>query len=253
MSKDNLESRHQSEIDFHDKKYSQAKRETIYDFGFINIISDEMFESLGDLTNKKVVDFGCGSGWVTEILLNKGAEVWAFDISEEAVKKTSKVAEKMNLSDRIHLDVMPAEKLKYEDDFFDAIVGVAILHHLDLDKATKEIRRVLKSGGKAYFMEPLGHNIFVNLYRDKTPDIRSPDETPLSYTALNFINNRFSKFEHKNYYLLTLFSLIWFYLFKNKTLLLKTRNILYKVDRLLLSMVPSLRKFCWYTVMIMQK
>jgi ubiquinone/menaquinone biosynthesis C-methylase UbiE len=253
LKKKELEKRHQAEKEFHNIKYSQKKKETIYGIGFTSIIFDDMLAKLGDISGKKVVDFGCGNGWLSKILLKKHAEVYAFDISEEAVKKTTQVAEKAGFLDMLHTDVMPAERLLYKDNTFDVVVGSAILHHLDLKIATKEISRVLKTGGVAYFMEPLGHNPLINMYRKRTPDIRSLDESPLYYKDFNIVKVHFSVFVHHEYYLITLLSLFWFYLFKNKKMTLISRNFLYKIDHLFLKLFPFFKKYCWYSILIMKK
>jgi hypothetical protein len=39
--------------------------------------------------------------------------------------------------------------------------------------------KILQPKGKAIFIEPLGHNFLINLYRRLTPNIRSADEHPL--------------------------------------------------------------------------
>ncbi len=253
MANDKLIARHQAEINFHDKKYSQEKSDTIYDSGFTELIFNEMISKLGSITDKRVIDFGCGTGWLTEILLQKGAEVWTFDISEEAVKQTLMVAKNLNLEDRVHADVMPAEQLTYEDNFFDIVVGVAILHHLDLRNAANEIHRVLKNGGTAYFMEPLAHNPLINFYRKRTPEIRSPDEAPLKHHDFTFFEETFSVFKHYDYYLFTLLSLFWFYIKKNDKMFTLTRNLLFKLDSIFLKAFPMLKKYCWYSILVMHK
>ena len=48
--------------------------------------------------------------------------------------------------------VADAERIPYEDNSFDLVVGHAVLHHIpDLDAAFKEILRVLKPGGRFVF------------------------------------------------------------------------------------------------------
>jgi len=250
---DELKKRHISEKTFHDLKYSQTKQKSFYALGFKSIIFDNMLHKIGDIRNKKVLEFGCGNGWQTKILASKGAEVWAFDISDVAVKKTSKLMEDMNLQDRVHVDQMPAEKLAYESDMFDVLVGNAILHHLDLNVAMREIHRVLKRGGKAYFLEPLGHNPFINLFRRFTPDIRTKDETPLRLKHFDVISKIFAKFKHEEYYFLTLLSFFWYFLIRKDDLFIKSRNFLFSLDTALLKKFPSLKKYCWYTILMVEK
>ena len=51
---------------------------------------------------------------------------------------------------------MPAESLIYDNDIFDFVLGVSILHHTDVTLVEREIARVLKPGGRALFIEPMG-------------------------------------------------------------------------------------------------
>ena len=252
--KDKLEIRHNAERIFHDRKYSKENgKGTLYEMGFTAPILSRMLGMLGDLNGKKVVDFGCGSGWLSEILLRRGAEVWAFDISEEAVKRSREVGKKIGMAARIHADVMSAEAMAYEGDFFDAVVGTAILHHLDLRLAANEIHRILKKGGKAYFMEPLGHNPVINLYRRLTPWLRSSDEKPLRKNDFRCFRERFGKVDMKAYYLLSILALFWYYIVRREDLMIRTRNILFHTDELLVRALPALQKYCWYAILVLEK
>jgi SAM-dependent methyltransferase len=83
--------------------------------------------------------------------------------------------------------VCDAERLPFADQSFDRIWGNAILHHLDLDKAAREIDRVLAPGGVAVFCEPWGGNRWLNWARQHLPyprKDRTTDETPLSPRGL---------------------------------------------------------------------
>jgi SAM-dependent methyltransferase len=44
--------------------------------------------------------------------------------------------------------------MPYADSTFDAVYGSSVLHHLDLDRALREVFRVLRPGGRAAFAEP---------------------------------------------------------------------------------------------------
>ena len=58
--------------------------------------------------------------------------------------------------------IMDCENLGFKDNSFDLIFGRAILHHLNLEKSSKEISRVLCKNGKAVFIEHLGMNPLIN-------------------------------------------------------------------------------------------
>jgi ubiquinone/menaquinone biosynthesis C-methylase UbiE len=73
-------------------------------------------------------------------------------------------------------DVMNAEELEFEDAAFDVIFGSGIIHHLDVPRAYSELARVLAPGGSAVFVEPLGHNPLIRVFRNRTPELRTPDE-----------------------------------------------------------------------------
>ena len=97
---------------------------------------------LGDLSGKKVLDIGCGSGRITRKLLDKGADLVAADISEEMLKRLKK---KFRNLTTIKADI---EDLPFEDNSFDVVVATFVIVHLkDLQKAFDEVYRVLKPGG----------------------------------------------------------------------------------------------------------
>lgn len=252
MGKSDLSERHAAEEEFHDRKLKNEKKQKYYGQGFNRPILLRMMSKMGDIEGKNVLEFGCGQGWFTKTLADKGAEVWAFDISNEAIDITKTLMERHNLKEKVHLDQMAAENLQYDSDKFDVVVGLAILHHLDIDQTCQEIMRVLKPGGKAYFMEPLGHNPLLNLYRKLTPHLRSKDETPLLFEQYVLMENNFSGFKHEEYYFLSFFALIWHFLSLNK-LMLPTRNFLMKIDKIILNVFPRMRKYCWYSILEFKK
>src|SRR5262245_35249210 len=79
------------------------------------------------MTNLKVLDAGCGSGWYAEYLLNRGAMVTAFDFNSEFVALTrSRVGEKARV-----LQADLACPLDFAGDGeFDVVVSALVLHYL---------------------------------------------------------------------------------------------------------------------------
>ena len=102
---------------------------------------------------RKLLDFGCGGGVNAVILATLGFEVTGFDISPRCVETAKQVAEAHQLSDRCHFSVQASESLEYPDEYFDVVVGIDILHHVEIASSVAECLRVLASGGTALFKE----------------------------------------------------------------------------------------------------
>jgi SAM-dependent methyltransferase len=116
-----------------------------------------LFNLVGDIAKKRVLVFGCGDDTTTVLLALKGAEVWAFDISEEAIRLQEKMALANDVRDRIHLFVCAAEEFPFSANSFDLIVGTAILHHIPdhLSRLPQQLAPVLERNGRALFVEPV--------------------------------------------------------------------------------------------------
>jgi len=97
---------------------------------------------LKNVKNKKVLDLGCGTGRHTRILKRRGAKVWGIDLSPKMLEIA-----KSEIKD-VDFKVGTVYKLPYKSNFFDIIVaGLVIGYFKNLDKAFKEIHRVLKKNG----------------------------------------------------------------------------------------------------------
>jgi SAM-dependent methyltransferase len=111
-----------------------------------------------DWTDKRVLVPGCGTGEDAIRLAALGAEVYAFDLSPELVKIAQSRA-RHHPSLHVHFDIMPAEALSYATAFFDAVLFLDMLHHVDVAKAVAEAQRVLKPGALIIGNEPFTHSL----------------------------------------------------------------------------------------------
>src|SRR5262245_35745086 len=75
---DVLARRHESEEAFHDVKYTTHADPVIYEMYPTARIFTRMKERMGDLTGRRVLEYGCGTGWVTVELASMGAVVDSF-------------------------------------------------------------------------------------------------------------------------------------------------------------------------------
>jgi len=150
---------------------------------------------LGNVSGKRVVDFGCGSGANTALLTQRGAHVWAIDISEDLLRLGQRRLSTSGRDGEATFIAASAHDMPFPDSSIDVVFGMAILHHLDLDLVAKEVRRVLKPGGRAIFKEPVRNSAVIRFVRSlipyRAPDI-SPYERPLTDAELERFARGFS-------------------------------------------------------------
>ena len=108
-----------------------------------------------ELSGKVIMDMGCGSGYSTELILNKfyPSKIIAFDLMPEQIQ----LAIKRNLN--IDFKVGDATVIDALDSSCNAIFEFGILHHIPLwRKALTESVRVLVPNGVMIIEEP--HKMF---------------------------------------------------------------------------------------------
>jgi len=203
---------------------------------------DQILEALGDVRDRHICEIGCGSGILTLALLQKGALVTASDISLSEVKMAWKRNERYR-KDRVSFHLMDAANLAFRDESFDFVVGISILHHVDLDQAAREIRRILKPGGHAIFTEPLAHNPLANLWRKMTPGLRSKNEWPLRYREIRRFASHFRSFHSREFACITLLSSLVYLVTLSKTCKDKAGARLARWEKTALKSLPFLRRF----------
>lgn len=246
-----LSERQKTEEEYHDNIYkddADAEIERL-DGEFYKYF----YESVGDISGMKVLDFGCGGGWVSINLARKGATVWGFDISIELIKKARKLVDREKLSDKITLEKMAAESIEYNSNFFDLIVGSAILHHTELEITLKNIKRVLKPGCRALFVEPMNQNIFLKIWRKLTPWRRSSTEKALTIEDIHMIKELFPNAELTSFGLFSIFTAGLLLLNKNIKFLVGIHQCLEKLDRQVFKLLPFLNRYCAVVVLELRK
>ena len=114
-----------------------------------------------NLAGKKVLVPGCGFGEDLLRLAELGADVSGFDISPDILKLTRQRVKNFG-NGKIAVDEMPCEKLIYPDNFFDVVIFIDILHHVDIPAAMAEISRVLKPGGRI-----IGNELYTHSFAER--------------------------------------------------------------------------------------
>jgi len=100
--------------------------------------------ALGPIGGLRVLDAACGPGLYTQVLLDRGADVTAFDASPVMVTLA-----RQRIAGRARIDrAVLGEPLPYPADAFDLIVCALAIHYAsDRGAAFAEFCRVLRPGG----------------------------------------------------------------------------------------------------------
>lgn len=191
---------------------------------------------------KDVLEYGCGRGDKALELAPLCRSITGIDISDVATGNANAEADRRGFGNARFLP-MNAEAMEFPDASFDLVFGTAIIHHLDLDRAYGEISRVLRPNGQAIFIEPLGHNVAINSFRDKTPALRTPDEHPLMRQDFDVARRYFPQVDIKFYG----FTAIAAGFLHGTPLFRPALAVLKGIDRALFT-VPPLRWQAWYTM-----
>lgn len=243
-----MESRKQREKSFHDAAFATgARRARAGKFYSIASASRAAYRDalLARRAGGRALEYGCGQGSQSLFLAASGTRVVGIDLSTVGLAQARAAAEEARA--RAAYSVMDAERLAFPDETFDTVCGSSILHHLDLERAYPEIARVLKPGGAAVFLEPLGHNPAINLYRRVTPELRTTDEHPLRDADLRSARAYFDDVRVRFFHLVALAAVPLRYA-PGFHLLLRALD---GIDRALFAAFPPSRRWAWRAVIEM--
>jgi SAM-dependent methyltransferase len=245
-----------SEQLFHDRQAAERSR-YFFEHGSQLVFNDDRYldhESwirpamarLGDVQGLDVLDYGCGHGMAAVVLARRGARVTAFDLSAGYLAEADARAR----ANRVAIEFVQAngEHLPFADASFDRVWGNAILHHLNLDVAGRELRRVLRPGGVAVFCEPWGQNPILNWARRVLPyhgKNRTADELPLQPADVCHLQKIFPHLDVQGFQMLAMLRRV----IPNGKLV----ELLDRCDRVLLQSVPCLQSYCRYAVLTLSR
>lgn len=210
-----------------------------------------IFDLLGDLEGKDLLECGCGFGIWSVALAQKGARVWAFDVSEKSVAETARRAREAGVGHLVEAQIADSHSLPYEDESFDLIFGSMILHHVDARAAGRELSRVLKANGKAVFHENSADNPVLMFFRKTVvgrfgiPKTSTPDEYPLTTRQTATIGGYFA--DHRVH-----LCRFMFFALASKVLFQERSEAVARAceyaDRLVYTWLPFFRKHSYYQI-----
>ena len=119
------------------------------DFARQHLLNPALFSLLNDVRNKKILDAGCGQGYLSRLLAKRGAKVTGLEPAKNFIQYAINREEKEKLSIRYIIEDLSQFEPKEE---FDTVVSNMVLMDIpDYQSAISNCIRALKQGGSFIF------------------------------------------------------------------------------------------------------
>jgi ubiquinone/menaquinone biosynthesis C-methylase UbiE len=108
----------------------------------------DWIENLSLAPGSRVLEVGCGAGFLTIALARRGLQVFAIDSTEAMIAQTRQHAEESGVSESLSLAVGDVCALTFEDCSFDLVIAIGVIPWLaQPQQAMQEMARVTRPGG----------------------------------------------------------------------------------------------------------
>ncbi|EFE98226.1 class I SAM-dependent methyltransferase [Serratia odorifera] len=108
---------------------------------------------LAEHPHARLLDLGCGAGHASFTAAAQVAQVVAYDLSAQMLEVVTRAADEKGLQN-VQVQQGMAEALPFADASFELVISRYSAHHWhDVGQALREVKRVLKPGGTAIFMD----------------------------------------------------------------------------------------------------
>ncbi len=126
----------------------------------------EIFESILSLDGKNILELGCGGAETTRVIATNGHDrkMTATEVDKIQHEKNLLINDLPN----VKFELAGSQDIPSNDNTFDVVFMFKSLHHVPyelMEKALKEVKRVLKPGGMAYISEPVFAGEFNEILR----------------------------------------------------------------------------------------
>ena len=111
---------------------------------------DKLIEASKLDSGCKVLELGCGNGFITEYISDKTqCNITGIDFATKAIEHANDRTRYKR--ERIIFEATSMDNLSYEENSFDAVISIDTLYFVkDMESTLKCISKILKPEGKAY-------------------------------------------------------------------------------------------------------
>src|SRR6266446_7867671 len=105
-------------------------------------------DSLSLMPGSRVLEIGCGAGFLSVALAQRGLRVQAIDPAEAMVELARRHAVESGTAELLSLAVGDVSALTFEDGCFDLVIAIGVIPWLEQpESAIQEMARVIRPGG----------------------------------------------------------------------------------------------------------
>ena len=117
-----------------------------------------VIEHCGDVTGKKILDLGCGEGYLSRLLIKNGCEqITGVDLSKEMISVADQIKNEQNLDQATYISCDVNQFLEEHSEKYDVIIAVFLFNYIDTASMSHVIDKthdLLTENGKFIFTVP---------------------------------------------------------------------------------------------------
>lgn len=153
---------------YHETHWSRIEDPEVALANYLKMYSDNYNHSkaeiyrrmLGDVTGKRILDYGGGAGYMTVMLAVAGAEVVLVDAEDNALKTALHYAGKQGVASRVSTIRSVTVPTELKDEKFDIVISKDVIEHVEDDGSfIKDLYECLKPGGLLFISTQNSHSL----------------------------------------------------------------------------------------------